>query len=116
MLDLLSGVTSHDIQPDRLRMHYLSYRPEDGIPVLLIHGNLATGRFFEHLMPNAPDGYRFLMPDMRGFGDTERVRVARNPKPEGLGRIRRKYREPRIRRTASQQRSVRRIFFGFLGS
>jgi len=75
MLDLLSGVTSHDIQPDRLRMHYLSYPPEDGIPVLLIHGNLATGRFFEHLMPNAPDGYRFLTPDMRRFGDTECVRI-----------------------------------------
>jgi pimeloyl-ACP methyl ester carboxylesterase len=56
-------------------MHYLSYGPEDGIPVVLIHGNLATGRFFEHLMPNAPEGYRFLMPDMRGFGDTEPVRI-----------------------------------------
>ncbi len=75
MLELLSGVTSHDIQTDRLRVHYLSYGPEDGIPVVLIHGNLATGRFFEHLMPNAPDGYRFLMPDMRGFGDTERLRI-----------------------------------------
>jgi pimeloyl-ACP methyl ester carboxylesterase len=53
-------------------MHYLEYGPANGIPVILIHGNLATGRFYEHLMPHAPSGYRFIMPDMRGFGDTER--------------------------------------------
>ena len=72
-MDFLAGVTSHTAKTDRLMIHYLSYGPEDGIPVLLIHGNLSTGRFYEHLMPSAPDGYRFIMPDMRGFGETERV-------------------------------------------
>jgi hypothetical protein len=43
MLELLPGVTSHHTQTDRLNMHYLSYGPEDGIPTLLIHGNLTTG-------------------------------------------------------------------------
>jgi pimeloyl-ACP methyl ester carboxylesterase len=52
-------------------MHNLAAGPADGIPVVLIHGNLATGRFYEHLIPHAPQGYRFLMPDMRGFGDSE---------------------------------------------
>jgi pimeloyl-ACP methyl ester carboxylesterase len=52
-------------------MHYLEAGPADGIPVVLIHGNLATGRFYEHLIPHAPQGYRFLQPDMRGFGDSE---------------------------------------------
>ena len=42
---------------------------------MMIHGNLATGRFFEHLMPGAPDRYRIIAPDMRGFGDTERVPI-----------------------------------------
>jgi pimeloyl-ACP methyl ester carboxylesterase len=41
----------------------------------MIHGNLATARFFEHLMPSAPDRYRLIAPDMRGFGDTERVPI-----------------------------------------
>lgn len=72
-MNLLPGVTSHYVQTARLKMHYLAYGPADGIPVVLIHGNLSTGRFYEHLMPNAPDGYRFIMPDMRGFGDTERL-------------------------------------------
>ncbi len=71
----LEGVTSQSIKTDRLEMHYLAYGPEDGTPVVLIHGNLSTGRFYEHLMPNAPAGYRFIMPDMRGFGDTERVPI-----------------------------------------
>ena len=71
-MDLLPGVRSATLRTDRLSVHYLESGPEDGIPVLLIHGNLATGRFYEHLLPGAPRRYRFLAPDMRGFGRTER--------------------------------------------
>ncbi|MGB8360428.1 MAG: alpha/beta hydrolase [Acidimicrobiia bacterium] len=60
---------------DRLRVHYVESGPADGIPVVMIHGNLATGRFYEHIMEAAPDGYRFVAPDMRGFGDTEQVPI-----------------------------------------
>lgn len=56
-------------------MHYVESGPEGGIPVLMIHGNLATGRFFEHVMDAAPDRYRIIAPDMRGFGETERVPI-----------------------------------------
>lgn len=52
-------------------MAYIESGPEDGAPVLMIHGNLATCRFYEHVMEAAPEGYRFIAPDMRGFGDTE---------------------------------------------
>ena len=70
-MSLLPGVREQTIATERLRMHYLESGPEDGIPVVLIHGNLATGRFFEHLFPGAPDHYRLIAPDMRNFGDTE---------------------------------------------
>lgn len=60
------------IDTDRLRVSFVESGPEDGIPVVLIHGNLSTGRFYEHLMPGAPGRYRLIAPDMRGFGDTER--------------------------------------------
>jgi pimeloyl-ACP methyl ester carboxylesterase len=53
-------------------MRYIDSGPEDGVPVVMVHGNLSTGRFYEHLMPGAPAGYRLIAPDMRGFGDTER--------------------------------------------
>lgn len=70
-MTLLPGVRSHTVSTDRLRMHVLESGPPGGVPVIMIHGNLATGRFFEHLFPAAPPRYRFLAPDMRCFGDTE---------------------------------------------
>jgi pimeloyl-ACP methyl ester carboxylesterase len=68
---LLPGVRSDTIDTDRLRTHYLESGPADGVPVVLLHGNLSTGRFYEHLMPGAPGRYRLIAPDMRGFGDSE---------------------------------------------
>jgi pimeloyl-ACP methyl ester carboxylesterase len=67
-------IRSHTIETDRLRIHFIESGPEDGVPVVLLHGNLSTGRFFEHLMsgaPGAPERYRLIAPDMRGFGDSE---------------------------------------------
>ena len=32
----------------RIRTHYLESGPPDGEPVVFVHGNLSTGRFFEH--------------------------------------------------------------------
>src|ERR1700759_4617838 len=64
-----------EVQTARLRMHLVESGPRDGIPVVLIHGNLSTGRFYEHLFAGAPERYRLLAPDMRGFGDTERVPI-----------------------------------------
>jgi pimeloyl-ACP methyl ester carboxylesterase len=61
---------SHTVETDRLRTHVIEIGPEDGVPVVLLHGNLSTGRFYAHLEP--PAGYRLIAPDMRGFGDSER--------------------------------------------
>lgn len=69
------AATSKFQDTDRLRIHYIESGPETGIPVLLIHGNLATGRFFEHVMDAAPSDYRLIAPDMRGFGDTEQIPI-----------------------------------------
>ena len=74
-MELLPGVRSETAATDRLRMHWIESGPADGVPVVLVHGNLSTGRFYEHLMPGAPDGLRLIAPDMRGFGDTERVPI-----------------------------------------
>src|SRR3954463_8741434 len=66
---------SHDVGTARLRMHLIESGPEDGEPVVLIHGNLSSGRFYEHLFAGAPQRYRLIAPDMRGFGDTERAPI-----------------------------------------
>jgi pimeloyl-ACP methyl ester carboxylesterase len=59
------------VETERLRVHVVESGPADGVPVVLVHGNLSTGRFFEHLFAHAPARYRLIAPDMRGFGDSE---------------------------------------------
>jgi pimeloyl-ACP methyl ester carboxylesterase len=71
MYSLPDGVRSIDVDTDRLRMHCLTSGPADGVPVVLVHGNLATSLFWDHLMAAAPPGLRLVAPDMRGFGGTE---------------------------------------------
>jgi pimeloyl-ACP methyl ester carboxylesterase len=66
---------SHRVKTDRLTMQLAESGPADGVPVVLLHGNLSTGRFYEHLFDAAPQRYRLLAPDMRGFGDTDRVPI-----------------------------------------
>src|SRR3954466_1420835 len=66
---------SHTVQTDRLRLQVLESGPADGEPVVLLHGNLSTGRFYEHLFDDAPERYRLIAPDMRGFGDTDPVPI-----------------------------------------
>ena len=52
-------------------MRVLEAGPADGLPVVFVHGNLSTSRFYEHLLPELPPGYRVIAPDMRGFGDSD---------------------------------------------
>jgi pimeloyl-ACP methyl ester carboxylesterase len=74
-MNLPPGVHSHKVRTNRLNVQYIESGPSDGIPVVMVHGNLSTGRFFEHLMSAAPDRYRIIAPDMRGFGDTEHAPI-----------------------------------------
>jgi pimeloyl-ACP methyl ester carboxylesterase len=71
-MDLLPGVRAGEVD-GRVCTHYLESGPADADPVVLLHGNLSTGRFYEHLMPGAPERWRLLAPDMRGFGRSERA-------------------------------------------
>jgi pimeloyl-ACP methyl ester carboxylesterase len=64
------SVRSRIVETERLRTHLIEWGTEGGVPVVLLHGNLSTGRFFSHLTP--PEGYRLIAPDMRGFGESER--------------------------------------------
>jgi pimeloyl-ACP methyl ester carboxylesterase len=66
---------SHRVETDRLGLQVHESGPEDGVPVVLVHGNLSTGRFYEHLFEDAPQRYRLIAPDMRGFGDSDRVPI-----------------------------------------
>ena len=67
---LLEGVSSKIVETGRLRTHLLEGGPEDGAPVLFVHGNASDGRFFEETLAALP-GHRGLAPDLRGFGGSE---------------------------------------------
>ena len=71
----LPGVTSQRVETPRLTMHVLTSGPEDGTPVLFIHGNASSSTFWEEVMVGLPAGFRAIAPDLRGYGSTDDVLV-----------------------------------------
>lgn len=63
------------ISTSRLRMAVRISGDSEGIPVILVHGNVSSSRFFEELMALMPSLWYVLAPDLRGFGDSERLPV-----------------------------------------
>lgn len=65
---LLPNITSTTINTPRLSTHLLTNGVETGSPVIFIHGNIASARFWEETMLALPSNFRAIAPDMRGFG------------------------------------------------
>jgi pimeloyl-ACP methyl ester carboxylesterase len=40
----------------------------DGDPLLLLHGGMGAGADWKYVFPSDPDGFRVILPDMRGHG------------------------------------------------
>lgn len=59
------------IQTERINMHVLLSGPQDGIPVVLVHGNFSAATYWEETMLALPSMYRCIAPDLRGYGDTQ---------------------------------------------
>jgi len=64
------------VQAGPIRMHYLEYGDRTGHPVVFLHGsgpgNSAWANFRLNKDAFAAEGYRVLMPDMIGFGYTDK--------------------------------------------
>lgn len=69
--DTRAGVDSRLVETDRLETHYLEAGADDGPPVVFLHGNVSSSRFFEDTLVDLPETHRGLAPDMRGYGDSE---------------------------------------------
>lgn len=67
----LPGITSRMIPTSRINTHVLFSGPDDGEPVVFIHGNASSSTFWEETMLALPPRYRAIAPDLRGYGDTE---------------------------------------------
>jgi len=59
----------------RLETHCWVQGPADGEPLLLVHGNLVTGRFFQALADRLQERFRIVAPDLRSFGRTQALPV-----------------------------------------
>src|ERR1700738_755172 len=73
---VLPGISQHRITTNRLSTAYLQ-AGEGEIPLLLVHGNCAPSFFFqEFMLALARTGrYRIYAPDLRGFGNSERLPI-----------------------------------------
>jgi len=63
------------ISTPRLRTAVRIHGAPGGVPVVLVHGNVSSSRFFEELMETLPSSWHVLAPDLRGFGDSQRLPV-----------------------------------------
>ncbi len=65
------GVTAKTITTSRIATRVLFSGPEEGVPVLFLHGNVSSATWWEETMVALPAGYRSIAPDQRGFGDSD---------------------------------------------
>ncbi|WP_131103316.1 alpha/beta fold hydrolase [Ornithinimicrobium sufpigmenti] len=69
------GIELHTVQTTRLRTAFRA-AGDLGAPVLvLLHGNVSSSAFFEHLMTDLIADFRIVAPDFRGYGDSERKAI-----------------------------------------
>ncbi len=69
----ISGFRSESATVNGVRLHYWLGGPPTGRPVMLWHGFLATGYAWRDVAPAlAEAGLSVLVPDMRGYGDSDK--------------------------------------------
>lgn len=67
----MAGTTAKTITTPRLTTRVLFSGPENGIPVLFVHGNNSSATCGEEVMLALPAGYRGIAHDQRGYGAAE---------------------------------------------
>lgn len=71
MVPTLEGISSKQITTERITTRVLFSGPEDGIPVLFLHGNVTSATWWEETMLALPEKFRGIAPDQRGFGEAD---------------------------------------------
>lgn len=70
-IEIPQGITSQTVKTDRLTFNVLTSGPQDGVPVVFLHGNFSAAFFWVDTMLALPAEYRAVAPDMRAYGWTE---------------------------------------------
>lgn len=68
----MSNIHHHTLATPRLRFHYRLHGDADGLPMLLLHGSFATGRWWEPFFAILPDEIHAVAPDLRGCGASDK--------------------------------------------
>ena len=69
----ISGFRSETVAVNAVRLHYWIGGDPNGQPVILFHGFLSTGYAWRDVAPAlAEAGLAVLVPDMRGYGDSDK--------------------------------------------
>ena len=64
---------------DNLRIHYLDEGPKNADPIVLFHGEPTWSYLFRKMIPVFKDaGYRVVVPDMVGFGRSDKFESKNN--------------------------------------
>jgi pimeloyl-ACP methyl ester carboxylesterase len=72
---IVEGVSHRFVDAGGLRTHVAEAGPEDGEPIVLLHGWPQHWYEWRGLVPRLSERHRLVMPDLRGLGWTE---IARN--------------------------------------
>jgi pimeloyl-ACP methyl ester carboxylesterase len=67
----MNNWTSSLVSTDRIETNVWTSGPADGVPLLMVHGNLVSGGWWRYVAEVLPDDVRVIAPDLRGFGRTE---------------------------------------------
>ncbi len=67
-IPVMDSITEKTIESERIVTRVLFSGPDDGVPVLFLHGNVSSATWWEETMVSLPDAYRGIAPDQRGFG------------------------------------------------
>jgi len=68
----LFDVVDETVATTRIGTRVLFAGCETGVPVLFLHGNLASATWWEEVMLSLPAAFRGIAPDQRGFGSADR--------------------------------------------
>ena len=60
--ELMSGISARSVETPRLKTYLLEAGSETGIPVVFVHGNVSSSRFFEETLVALDPKYHALAP------------------------------------------------------
>ena len=64
----LPGIVPVEVRTARLTTQILTSGPDDGAPVMFLHGNLSAATYWEETMLALSNRFRAVAPDQRGYG------------------------------------------------